>query len=437
MGNVLTVECNDENDTDTIEADECAPGLTGVPRGAPRGTEGRAPTLQEKRRRGGSNGSSACYHPAVARDLARIAMALTLGAMALTLGACSLNSAGVGSGSNAMPGGQDDGDDETQEGSGDDVEGDDDTTAGGGSATGTSGGTAPPTDDTVGAGSMDDGPGPHPAVTISHEPVFDFGPRNLSENADQAFTVTNEGDADATAVQVAGLGGPFSVVTHDCGPTLAPGAACSVQVRFDPDLFGDVETELQIAYQDQGMATSAARPIVGRGIGVTGNLLINGGGEQGNATDSPPMGWTIAYGPSWSANWFVAPPVEGLRTISAGWGPPGVNQFTLHQQIDVAALTTWGDAAGVRFYFRAFHRSETEGNDPTWVVLRFRDGGGAELTSTSSPMFSGTTWNESVGNTLAPAGTYHVQLVLECTRVMNTWCSGFYDGLEVWAEWLG
>jgi hypothetical protein len=365
----------------------------------------------------------------VARDLATIAMALTLGA-------CNLNAAGGGSGSNAMPGGQEDGDDETQEGSGDDVEGDD-TTAGGGSATGTSGVTAPPTDDTVGAGSMDDGPGPHPAVAISHGPMFDFGPHNLSENVEQTFTVTNEGDADATAVQVAGLGGPFILGTHDCGPTLAPGAACSVQVRFDPDLFGDVQTELQIAYQDQGMATSAARPIAGRGIGVTDNLLINGGGEQGAATDSPPMGWTIAYGPSWSMNWNAAPAVEGARTISAGWGPPGIDDFTLYQQLDVAALTTWGDAAGVRFYFRAFHRSETVGNDPTQVVLRFRDGGGAELASISSPELSGITWNESVGNTVAPPGTYHVQLVLECTREMNDWCSGFYDGMEVWAEWLG
>jgi hypothetical protein len=353
-------------------------------------------------------------------------MALTLGAMAPTAGACSLDTAGIGTGSGAKPGGEADGDDGT------DAEGD--TTPGGGGGTGTSDATASPVDE---GSSMDGGPAAHPEVTISHGPAFDFGPRNLTDNVDQAFTVTNEGDADATAVQVGGVGGQFSIMANDCAETLAPRSSCEVQVRFDPDLFGDAQTELRVAFQDHGMATSVTRPIVGRGVGVTGNLLVNGGGELGNATDSPPMGWTVAYGPSWSANWDEVPPVEGDRTISAGWGPPGVNQFTLHQQINVAALTTWGDATGMRFYFRVFHRSETEGNDPTWVILRFRDISGGELASSPSVMFSGTTWNESVGNSLAPAGTHRVQLVLECTRVVNDWCSGFYDGMEVWAEWLG
>jgi hypothetical protein len=170
---------------------------------------------------------------------------------------------------------------------------------------------------------------------------------------------------------------------------------------------------------------------------VTGNLLVNGGGEDGNANDVPPYGWTIVYGPSWSSSWNLATPVAGSRTISAGLGPPLMNQFTLVQQMHVAPLTTWGDAAGVRFYYRAYHRSETNGNDPTWVVLRFHDSGGGELAAYPSGQFSGTTWNESVGNFLAPAGTHHVQLALECNRVYNTWCSGFFDGLEVWAEWLG
>lgn len=351
----------------------------------------------------------------------------------LALGACAPNSAGFGSGSNAMP--VDDGDDGT-----DGEEGtatDEGTTTSGGAGTVTGGVTSPTADDT--GPTMDDGPAGHPAIMISNGPTFDFGPRNLTELADQAFAVTNEGDGDATAVQVAGVGGAFTILGHDCPPTLAPGSACEVTVRFDPALFGDVMTELQIAYQDQGMATMAARQIVGRGVGATGNLLVNGGGELGNATDVPPMGWTIVYGPSWSANWFEEglTPIEGVRTISAGWGPPDVSGFTLQQRIDVGALTTWGDAAGVRIYYRAFHRSETEGNDPTWVELRFRDGGGGELALHPSSLHSSTTWNESVGNFVAPPSSRAVELSLQCNRVMNEWCSGFFDGLEVWAEWLG
>jgi hypothetical protein len=351
----------------------------------------------------------------------------------LGLAACSLNSAGNGSGSGAMP--VDDGVEDEAEGT---VTGDEGTTTADGEGTVTSGATNPgdgPADGPM----MDDGPAGHPAVTISNDPMFDFGPRNLTESADQAFTVTNEGDGDATAVQVAGVGGAFSVLSHDCPPTLAAGDACEVQVRFDPALFGDVQTELQIAYQDQGTATMESRQIVGRGIGVTGNLLVNGGGELGNSNDVPPMGWNIGYGPSWSANWFEKglTPVEGSRTISAGWGPPDVNGFTLHQQIDVAALTAWGDAAGVRVYYRAFHRSETEGNDPTWVELRFHDAGGGELALHPSSLYSSITWNESVGNFVAPPSARTVQLSLQCNRVANDWCSGFFDGLEVWAEWLG
>lgn len=361
------------------------------------------------------------------RELATLASVL-----ALTLGACSLNVGGGGSGSGAKP--VDDGLEDDGEGVATDGEG---TTSAGDGATGTSGATNPPIDDTADGPAMDEGPVGHPVVTISHGPTFDFGPRNLTESADQAFTVANEGDGDATAVQVAGVGGSFTLRSHDCPPTLAPGDTCEVDVRFDPALFGDVQTELQIAYQDQGMAAMASRQIVGRGVGATANLLVNGGGELGNANDIPPMGWTIAYGPSWSSSWVLATPQEGSRTISAGWGPPVLNDFTLHQQINVAGLTAWGDAAGVRLYYRVFHRSETEGNDPTWVELRFLGSGGNELGSYPSSQYSGITWNESVGNFLAPAGTHYVQLSLRCNRVLNDWCSGFFDGMEVWAEWLG
>lgn len=372
----------------------------------------------------------------MARKLATIAAGDSLArglALGLALGACNPNSAGFGSGSGAMP--VDDGD----EGETADTATAEGTTTAESGVTGPAGGTSPTADDTAEGPAMDDGPAGHPLVTISNGPTFDFGPRNLTELAEQAFAVTNEGDGDATALQVAGVGGAFAILGHDCPPTLAPGSACEVTVRFDPALFGDVQTELQIAYQDQGMATMAARQIVGRGVGATGNLLVNGGGELGNATDVPPMGWTIVFGPSWSANWFEEGliPIEGMRTISAGWGPPESNSFTLYQQVDVAALTTWGDAAGVRVYYRAFHRSETEGNDPTWVELRFLDSGGSELGLHPSSLYSSTIWNESVGNFFAPPGTRSVQLSLQCNRVMNEWCSGFFDGLEIWAEWLG
>jgi hypothetical protein len=350
--------------------------------------------------------------------------------MVLALGACSPDVSGAGTG---LPGKL--GDDESDDAATVGITGLDATVDGGASASGAT--STPPGDDTADGPSSDGAVGDHPAVTISHGPVFDFGSCNLGSITPHTFTVSNEGDGDATAVQPVGVGDAFSIASHDCGEVLAPGATCSVEVRFEPNRFGDVDAELQVAYQDEGLAASATRRVVGRGVGVTGNLLINGGGELGNASDIPPTGWTIVYGPNWSASWNAATPFEGNRTISAGYGPPGPTQFTLVQQMHATPLTSWGDASGVRFYYRAFHRAESAGNDPTWVVLRFIDSGGAELSAYPSAQFSGTTWNESAGNVLAPASTHHVQLVLECTRVYNNWCSGFFDGLEVWAEWLG
>jgi len=354
--------------------------------------------------------------------------------MSLALGACSPNAGGAGTGPGAMPGNDDDDEGTEDEGTEAVI---DDTTSGADS-TGTSATTMPPPgDDSADGPMMDEGPIGHPAVTISDGPVFDFGSHNLNDKGDQTFTVANEGDGDATVVGVGGVGGAFSIVTHDCAETLAPADTCMVVVRFLPTLFGDVQTDLQVSFQDGDMAQMVSRSLVGRGVGMTGNLLINGGGELGLATDIPPMGWTIGYGPNWSANWMEAMPQEGSRTISAGWGPPVINDFTLRQDVDIAALTTWGDASGVRVHYRAFHRSETDGNDPTWIELRFLDNGGSETHLYPGSLFSGITWNETAGDILVPAGVRFAQLSLQCNRVMNEWCSGFYDGMEVWVEWAG
>jgi hypothetical protein len=277
----------------------------------------------------------------------------------------------------------------------------------------------------------------HPLIVISHGPVLDFGARNLGELAMHSFTVANEGDVDALELEVVELASPFTIASHDCAPTLAARSSCQVDVEFQPTFFGDHAGELRIAIDDVGQSVEVARPFTGRAVGATGNLLINGGGESGSATDVPPMGWTIGYGPNWSSGWDEVVPVEGARTISAGWGPPGVNAFSLHQAIDVSSLTTWGDAAGVRLYHRAFQRSETDGNDPTSVVLRVLDASGAELGAFPSSPYAGTAWNESVSNVLAPPGTTTVVLELLCDRQLNDWCGGFFDGVEVWAEWLG
>lgn len=335
-------------------------------------------------------------------------------ATALVLAACQLNATGSGTsadGTSTTPAS-----DPSSEG-----------TSAGGTA------TALPVDDTAAGSTTDAG---HPSVTIAAGALVDFGPTDLADATEQVLLVTNDGDADATAVQVEELEAPFVVASHDCPSALAPGATCGVRVRFEPDRFGDAVGEARVAYEDRGEPSAAAGMVVGRGIGVTGNLLVNPGGELGEATAIPPMGWTLESGSNWSASWGLVAPLEGARTISAGYGPPDLTQFTLHQVVPVAALTTWGDAEGVRFYYRAHHGGEADGDDPTWVELRFRSSS-EQLEAHPSEIYTGAAWHESAADFVAPAETRYVQLALQCTRVVDTWCSGFFDDLEVWAEWAG
>ena len=341
----------------------------------------------------------------------------------LALAACRLNNGGSGLGSGAQP----------DESSGTGSEG----PTGGSEGADTTAATTSMPDESADGPPTDEGPSTHPMVTISDGPMFDFGTHDLTEEVDQAFTVTNEGDADATALQVGEPGEGFSIVTHDCSDVLAPQASCEVQVRFVSGRFGDAQGELQIEFQDHEMATTASLSLVGRGVGTTDNLVINGGGELGEATDIPPMGWASGYGPSWSASWLIGKPVEGDRVISAGWGPPGPNTFTLDQQVDIEALTTWGDAEGVRVRYRAFHRSEAMNDDPTWIELRFLDSAGIEMEVYPGSQHSSPEWNESTGDFVLPAGTHSVRLSLQCERMAGDACSGFFDGVELWAEWTG
>lgn len=343
----------------------------------------------------------------------------------LALGACTPNAGGSGMGSGAKPGAE----------SSD--TGPDDPTVGPESAGTTTASTSPGDESNDGL-PMDEGPSGHPLITISDGPMFDFGTHDLYEEVDQAFTITNEGDGDATALQVEELSGAFSIVTHDCSDVLAPQATCEVQVGFVAAQFGTVQAELQIGFQDQDMATMASLPIVGRGVGVTRNLVYNGGGEDGAAMAIPPMDWSIGYGPTWMAI-ETDMPYADARVISAGWGPPEPmpNTFTLDQQVDIAALTTWDDGAGLQIRYQAFHRSEAMGDDPTWIELRFLDSGAQEMGLHPGSYHSGTDWYMSVGNVQAPPGAHYVRISLQCDRMIGDACSGFFDGVELFAEWAG
>ncbi len=72
------------------------------------------------------------------------------------------------------------------------------------------------------------------ALSITPTP-FSFGSVLVGQNSSaQTFTVRNSGDVDSVALTTS-VTGPFAVFgTNACGAALAPGATCTIPVRFSP-----------------------------------------------------------------------------------------------------------------------------------------------------------------------------------------------------------
>lgn len=81
-----------------------------------------------------------------------------------------------------------------------------------------------------------------------------FGRVNVNSSMDRTVSVTNAGNADLKIGRVASadpLGAPFSIAMDGCsGKILAPGAGCSMTVRFAPAEMGDFEDSFDIPSDD-------------------------------------------------------------------------------------------------------------------------------------------------------------------------------------------
>lgn len=347
-------------------------------------------------------------------------------AVAVAIGGCNLDTSGIGAGD--------------PQGPGQDAESESEGTASEGTAGSVGEGTGSATsgvDETAEGPPSETVGGGHPAVIISDGPSYDFGSIVRNSHLDHEFTITNEGDADATALQVAVPAGPFVLMGTDCGETLAADDSCTATVRFGPLLFGDHGSELSLAFEDAGMPAAASRPFTGRGIGTTGNLVVNGGGEDSGLFDIPPDGWSDGSG---GFNWATSSavdPVEGNRTLFSAAAFPVASASRLYQQIEVASLTQWSDAGGLTFHFSAHHRAQDSNNDPTTVVLRFLSSTETDLGTYPSGMNSSTMWIQEGGDWVAPSGTVFVRVELVCNWSNGTHCNGHFDEVTLTAEWQG
>lgn len=298
-------------------------------------------------------------------------------------------------------------------------------TTGSASRTGTG-----PTD----TGPTDTGPTGYPNIAISGGELFDFGSQDIHGTAEHVFVITNEGDGKATNLQVAVLGEAFSQQNSYCGSVLAPAAICAVEVIFAPELFGAYTGQLEITFDDAGTPDSIVQNFEGLGIGATPNLLVNGNGEEGLVTTEPPIGWSAErYGHDWSIS-QEATPFAGDYSIHAD-NVSSLN-YWIYQAVSASSITTWGDLVGVRFRSRAFHRAV----DPlfcTSVGFSYLDGDGQSVDGLSSGLHCSPTWLESTGEVEAPANSQSVRFVIGCPPKGLPVCEGFFDEVELVAEWSG
>ena len=130
---------------------------------------------------------------------------------------------------------------------------------------------------------------PAPAIDGSGDLVF--GTLGEGESDEQVFTVTNNGAAPLTIGSVGGsdgLASPFSLVSDNCSSrTLAPGASCTLTVRFAPGTEGSYSDSFDIASNDPGTPSLIVRVSGNSAIPVataeTGFRLVGSGGGGGGA----------------------------------------------------------------------------------------------------------------------------------------------------------
>jgi hypothetical protein len=120
------------------------------------------------------------------------------------------------------------------------------------------------------------GAGAAPALlAISDGPTYDFQTRATGSTTTHAFTVSNTGGVDATAIVAGALlapfgyaGGAYPGALGTCGTTLAAGASCAIVVAFTPASAGGASGSLGLSYNDGvsgvaasvGLAGAAAAP---------------------------------------------------------------------------------------------------------------------------------------------------------------------------------
>ena len=131
-----------------------------------------------------------------------------------------------------------------------------------------------------------------PVATLTPADAHDFGNQRVgTTSADFDYTLENTGDGPLSVA--VGVGGSTEFEqSNNCGATLAPGATCTINTRFDPETAGAQSATLTVN-TDGGNRT---RALSGFGTAPVATLAPAGDhdfGEQISGTTSPDFDYTL------------------------------------------------------------------------------------------------------------------------------------------------
>jgi hypothetical protein len=102
---------------------------------------------------------------------------------------------------------------------------------------------------------------------LSFDDPGSHGNVEVGSFADVSYTVSNEGQIEATSVVFSGLAADWSTAGGTCGGSVAAGASCTIIVRFTPSSVGASADALLLDYDDGiGPATTVSKGVAGTGV---------------------------------------------------------------------------------------------------------------------------------------------------------------------------
>jgi len=274
-----------------------------------------------------------------------------------------------------------------------------------------------------------------PSLVISDGPTYDFGNVPINNQLSHVFTVTNEGDGDATGLDgvVAapfGFPGAFPGGAGSCGSGLDVGQSCTVEVTFAPGAQIGLHTGMLAVDHDGGPA--ATRELRGGAAGQSDNLIANPGGES---FGEPPPAWTPTLG-IWGAGYWLE---EGSTAAGNGYlySDAGGNNvdLSLRQTIDASAWASTIDAGALQVSFSGQARAYQTNNDEHRIRVHYHDAGGAILATWTSNYASQVTWQSYANMQSAPVGTRTVEIELNCRKSYGDVCHAYFDALDLRASY--